>query len=85
MRNSYRSTGHGAVGHQMGLKSSQMGGIVCVAWIRFLGILGMWKEDRDWLQERDVYCTQEYSISFVRVLNFCSDPIFAFYQLLQRV
>ena len=45
VRNSYRSTGHGAVGHQMGLKSSQMGGIVCVVWIRFLGILGMWKED----------------------------------------
>ena len=38
MRQRYRSTGHGEVGHQMGLKSNQMGGIVCVAWIRLLGI-----------------------------------------------
>ena len=33
-----RSIGHGEVGHQRGLKSNQMGRIVCVAWIRLLGI-----------------------------------------------
>ena len=33
-----RSIGHGEVGHQMGLKSNQMGRIVRVAWIRLLGI-----------------------------------------------
>lgn len=33
-----RSIAHGEVGHQMGLKSNQMVRIVCVAWIRLLGI-----------------------------------------------
>ena len=33
-----RSIGHGEVGHQMGLKSNQMGRIVCVARIRLLEI-----------------------------------------------
>ena len=38
VRQKYRSTGHGNMGHQMGPKSSQMGWIVCVARIRFLEI-----------------------------------------------
>ena len=38
VRQRYRNTGRGEVGHQMGLKSSQMGGVACVAWIRLLGI-----------------------------------------------
>ena len=31
VRQRYRSTGYGDVVHQMGLKSNQMGGIMCVA------------------------------------------------------
>ena len=38
VRQKYKSTGHGNMGHQMGLKSNQMGRIVCVARIRLLEI-----------------------------------------------
>ena len=38
VRQKYRSTGHGNMGHQMGLKSNQIGRIVSVARIRLLEI-----------------------------------------------
>ena len=38
VRQKHRSIGHGNMGHQMGLKSNQMGRIVCVARIRLLEI-----------------------------------------------
>ena len=83
VRQKYRSTGHGAVGQQMGLKSSQMGGIVCVAWISFLGILGMWKEDmrltsrKGCLVHPGIFYFLCQSVDFLLRSYFCLLPTFA--------
>ena len=80
VRQKYRSTGHGNMGHQMGLKSNQMGRIVCVARIRLLEIPENVEEKKwDWLQGRDLCRTQKSAVSFFRVLTFCLDTIFVSY------